>query len=119
MAETQFTAITEAAELDTLAEQSARAPVLLFKHDPWCSISLSAYRELERVGGDISLIDVADSHDLSMEAARRTGVRHESPQLIVLRNGEAAWSAAHFAISADAVTQARAAATSDGETGTA
>jgi hypothetical protein len=30
-------------------------------------------------------------------------VRHESPQVIVLRAGRAAWSASHFRITADAV----------------
>lgn len=110
MAATQFTPITEPAELDRLEEASARGPVLLFKHDPWCSISLSAYRQMEAVGGDVSLLDVADAHELSMEAARRTGVRHESPQVILLRNGEVAWSASHFAISTEAVSKARAAA---------
>ena len=107
MAKTEFTPITEPAELDRLEEASAREPVLLFKHDPWCSISLSAYRQMAAVGGDVSVLDVAESHDLSMEAARRTGVHHESPQVMVLRNGEVAWSASHFAISTEAVAKAR------------
>ncbi len=45
-------------------------------------------------------------HDLKRAVAERTGVAHESPQVIVVRDGRVAWSAAHFAITAGAVAQA-------------
>ncbi len=58
------------------------------------------------LGGDVPLVDVRRAHDVSDEIARRTGVRHESPQVIVLRDGRAVWSASHGAITAGAVRAA-------------
>lgn len=114
-----FLEITEPDEWERLRARSADGPIPVFKHDPYCSISLVARRELSRVEGEIPVIDVAGSKALSLEVARQTGVRHESPQVIVLRDGEAAWSASHFAISAAAVEAALAPVSldADGEPG--
>jgi bacillithiol system protein YtxJ len=47
-----------------------------------------------------------EAHWLAAELARRTGVRHESPQVLLLRGGRAAWSASHAAVTAEAVERA-------------
>ena len=65
---------------------------------------------MERFEGDIPLVDVARSKDLSLEIARRTGVTHESPQVILFRNGKAAWSASLYDITTEAVNEAMAGA---------
>ena len=101
-----FTPLTDEPALSALVERSQREPVLLFKHDPVCSISIVAYHELRHLDDPIPLIDVTRSGSISRLVAAQTGVRHESPQVIVLRNGAAVWSASHFAITADAVAQA-------------
>lgn len=44
------------------------------------------------------MLVVQESRDLSALVARETGVRHESPQVILFRGGEVAWSASHGAI---------------------
>jgi bacillithiol system protein YtxJ len=48
-----------------------------------------------RLEADIPLIDVRRAHALSRAVEERTGVRHESPQVIVPRRGRAGWSASH------------------------
>lgn len=102
----QFTQITDAAALDALFAASAQKPVILFKHDPYCPISARAFREMARVADDVAIIDVANDQDIARAIAERTGVRHESPQAIVLRDGAASWSASHGRIKADDVAQA-------------
>lgn len=102
----QFTPITDAAALDALFAASAQKPVILFKHDPYCPISARAFREMARVADDVAIIDVANDQDIARAIAERTGIRHESPQAIVLRDGAAAWSASHGRIKADDVAQA-------------
>ena len=52
------------------------------------------------------MIVVQTARNVSREVEARTGVRHESPQAIVLRNGAAVWNASHFDITAEAVTEA-------------
>lgn len=56
--------------------------------------------------GPVSLVDVARQRDLARRIAEQTGIRHESPQVLVLRDGVAVWSASHRAITAAAVAAA-------------
>lgn len=102
----QFTPLTEEAALEQLVERSQAEPVLLFKHDPVCSISVIAYYELRQLPHEIPMIDVKRGGYISRLVADQTGVRHESPQVILLRNGAAVWSASHFAITAESVKRA-------------
>ena len=104
--EREFSEVQDVSTLDVLFERSQQEPVLLFKHDTACPISAAAHREMSQIEGDVSLIDVEQGKEIAAEVAQRTGVRHQSPQVIVLRNGEAAWSASLFEIKADAVTDA-------------
>ena len=107
-----FLSVPDVAALEALFAQSHEAPVLLFNHDWGCGGSMRAYGEMRAVGGDhgaIGLIDVRVAREVTAEVARRTGVRHESPQVLLLRDGGAAWSASHGAVTAEAVERALAA----------
>ncbi len=57
----------------------------------------------------MALVDVRRHHALGQAVARRTGVRHESPQILVLVDGQVAWHASHGRITAVAVAEALAA----------
>ncbi len=98
-----FVPVPDLAALDDRFAQSQTVPVILFLHDPFCPTSRAAARELAQVPGAIALIDVARARALSHAIAQRTGIRHESPQVIVLQGGQTVWSAAHRAITAAAV----------------
>jgi bacillithiol system protein YtxJ len=87
-------------------ERSHDAPVILFKHSTTCPISSAAYQQMSRVAEEVSLVVVQKARDVSKEIEARTGIQHESPQTIVLRNGEAVWSASHYDITAGAVEEA-------------
>ena len=102
----QFTQVTDTDTLEQLLERSHDAPVILFKHSSTCPISSAAYSQMSKVANEVSLVVVQRARDVSSEIASRTGIRHESPQAIVLRNGQAVWSASHFDITAGAVEQA-------------
>ena len=101
-----FTPVSDMETLDRLVEQSYQEPVVLFKHDPFCPISAAAHRELQQVPGSVSLIDVEHETHISAEVAKRTGVQHESPQVIVLHQGQPAWSASRYEITQEAVGKA-------------
>jgi len=79
---------------------------LVLSHDPYCPISRVAHAELSHVDAEVHVVDVDAHQELGRLIERRTRVRHESPQLIVLKDGRAAWSASHFAITAEAVAAA-------------
>jgi bacillithiol system protein YtxJ len=110
--DTPFTPITDTQALDTLWSASHDAPVILFKHDPYCAISARAHAELATLNGPIPTVDVEHDRAIAKAVTQRTGVRHESPQAIVLRDGRAVWSASQFDITAAAVTDALSHATS-------
>jgi len=103
---TRFVPVADTAALDPLFVASHAVPTILFLHDPGCPISRAAYRQMMRLDRDIPLIDVRRAHGLSRDVEERTGVRHESPQAIVLRQGRAVWSASHYAITTQAITDA-------------
>jgi len=103
---TAFQPIRSMDELDQVFAQSAAAPRILFKHDPSCMISAAAHRELSQMEQPVLLVDVENDHDLRDAVTQRTGVRHESPQALVLKNGQAAWSASHYEITHEAVAEA-------------
>ncbi|HUQ30980.1 MAG TPA: bacillithiol system redox-active protein YtxJ [Pyrinomonadaceae bacterium] len=104
--EDRFTQITDTNALEQLLTRSHDAPVVLFKHSTTCPISAAAYKQMSKVGNEVSLVVVQRARDVSSEIASRTGIQHESPQAIVLRNGEAVWAASHFDITAGAVEEA-------------
>jgi bacillithiol system protein YtxJ len=105
--ETQFVPLTDTDELERLYELSHSQPVVLFKHSTTCPISSMAYDEMSRVEATpVSIIVVQRSRDISREIETRTGIRHESPQAIVLRNGQPVWNASHFSIKSASVERA-------------
>jgi bacillithiol system protein YtxJ len=104
--ENHFVIVTETKSLDDLADRSKDRPVVIFKHSLTCPISAAAYDQMAEFEGEVALVEVQRARELSGEIEHRLGVAHESPQVIVLRNGQAAWNASHFKITADAVAEA-------------
>ena len=106
--------ITRDEELDALFERSRETPVLLFKHSLTCPISRRARGEFEelvqsRAGGDevgFALIEIQNARPVSDAVAQRTGVKHESPQVLLLDDGQVRWHTSHFQIRKDALDEA-------------
>jgi bacillithiol system protein YtxJ len=81
---------------------------ILFKHSTRCPISAGARGEMERFvernpDAPVYTVDVLADAEASRHLAERTGIQHQSPQVILARGGEAAWHASHFDIRAEAV----------------
>ena len=102
----QFFRIDDRTALESLLTDSKQKPVIVFKHSNACSISSRACREMEMVDGQVNILEVQSAREISRELANLTGVRHETPQVIVLRDGKAVWNASHFDVKAAAVTKA-------------
>ena len=93
--------------LDAAIAESRERPVLLFKHSRYCGVSMEALDELQshidtRATGAVSykMITVQTHRPVSDAAVERLGVRHETPQAILLRDGKVVWNASHFRITA-------------------
>jgi len=96
----RFNEIHTIEELDALVEKSNETPVILFKHSTTCPISHGVYREVSNADADVNLIIVQTARNVSNAVAEKTGVRHESPQALVLKNGAVVYDASHYDITA-------------------
>lgn len=101
-----FVKITDTNSFEQLANRSKDRPVVIFKHSLTCPISAAAYEQMAEFDGEVALIEVQRARELSTEIENRLGIAHESPQVIVLRNGQVVWNASHFRVTADAVAEA-------------
>src|SRR5918993_2955140 len=105
-------------DLDRLIAESAAQPVLLFKHSHTCGISAEALDELiahlneENSEVRYAMVTVQTHRDISNAVSARLGVRHETPQALLLRDGRVVWSASHFRVNADSLSKALRAAVS-------
>lgn len=97
--------ITSTEQLHEALEASASRPLLLFKHNTRCPISAGAHREAEaylnghpREDVTYGLIYVIEDRAVSNEAAECLGVKHESPQAILIKDGQAVWHTSHSSI---------------------
>jgi bacillithiol system protein YtxJ len=85
---------------------AASKTVVIYKHSPICSISETALQEFETFARDVPAgvelfsVDVLEARPASQKIEERTGIRHESPQVLVLANGAVVWHASHRRIRA-------------------
>lgn len=88
-------------EWKSVLEQSKQTPIFIIKHSSTCPISASGYRAFESYETDIPkyFIIVQRSRKVSNEIESDLGVRHESPQLFLLKDGKTLWHASHYEIS--------------------
>jgi len=102
----KFFKIDNKETLDKLVTDSRTKAIVIFKHSNSCGISSAAYREMEKLEAPVNLLEVQSARDVSRELAAMTGIRHETPQVIVLKDGKAVWDASHFDVKAGAVREA-------------
>lgn len=83
-----------------LQEKALPPACWVFKHSTACPVSARAAREVEALETELPVywVNVREQRDLSDWVAATFGVRHESPQLILVRDGRAAKSWSHFEV---------------------
>ncbi|RAV28728.1 bacillithiol system redox-active protein YtxJ [Sinomicrobium soli] len=101
----EWSPLVSLSQLDEVVKESTEVPVLIFKHSTRCGISRMAYKNFERemdAGAPVKLyyLDILNHRDVSGAVAERFGVIHESPQLLLLRNGKVVYNESHGAITA-------------------
>ncbi len=108
--------LVRADQISDLINQSHDRPVLIFKHSTRCIISTMVLRELEAKAQILAelgywyYLDLIANRDCSNKVSQDLNVVHQSPQLIILRNGVVQWYASHQAISPETILDALASA---------
>jgi bacillithiol system protein YtxJ len=99
-------------DFDALLAESKDRPLLLFKHSVACGTSFEALDELidhlndDRLPARYAIVTVQTHRELSNTVARRLGVRHETPQALLIRDGRVVWTASHFRVTGGALEAA-------------
>ena len=107
-----LTHLNEVDELERWLAASVGRPVLLFKHSYSCGVSAEALDELvahlqERAHAvPVAMVTVQTHRQVSNAITSRLGVRHETPQALLVRDGRVVWSASHFRVTSASVDQA-------------
>lgn len=91
-----------------LLENSGGQPFLLFKMSLTCSSSLTAKKALQRLNTELPIfvVYVQNDREVSNLIESDIGVKHESPQLLILKDGKGIWQATHYHIKKSVITDA-------------
>lgn len=108
----QWQDLTSEAQWEEVLQQSHQQPVAVFKHSVRCGISAMTKMELAQ-GWDLDAetvafyyLDLITYRPISNRIAEDLGVWHQSPQLILIQNGQVTYHASHAAIKVSKVKAA-------------
>ncbi|WP_421763810.1 bacillithiol system redox-active protein YtxJ [Ekhidna sp.] len=98
--------LTDVNELIQIDEISKEKPVLIFKHSTRCSISAMSLSRFERSFESEAaftpyFVDLIANREVSNKIAEKYGIRHESPQTILIKDGKSVFHSSHMGISYD------------------
>jgi bacillithiol system protein YtxJ len=101
--------ISDENQLEEIRQKSFERPQVIFKHSTRCSISSVAKSRLDRSsdpeGMDFYYLDLIRYRPISNRISELFDVHHESPQILLIRNGECTYDESHLSISMDEVKQ--------------
>ncbi len=92
-------------QLNEIINASEEKPVVIFKHSTRCSVSRMALKQFENEFNlqdkmDTYYLDLIENRAISNEIAIKFGVVHQSPQLLVIKNGKCIYNISHSDIDA-------------------
>ena len=98
--------LTDLGQLNEIIAISNEKPVAIFKHSTRCSVSRMALKQFENEFNSSDkvtpyFLDLIAHRDISNEIATRFGVYHQSPQLILIKEGKAVYNVSHSDIDAE------------------
>jgi bacillithiol system protein YtxJ len=98
--------LTDLGQLNDISDASNEKPVAIFKHSTRCSVSRMALKQFENEFNSSDkvtpyFLDLIAHRDISNEIANRFGVTHQSPQLILIKEGKAIYNVSHSDINAE------------------
>jgi thioredoxin 1 len=100
-----FHALTTLDELDAVLERAQDTPIVLYKHSRICPLSARMQEEVARLDQPsdppVYRVIIQDARPVSDAIANRLGVRHESPQVLVVYDDAVLHDASHGRISAE------------------
>jgi bacillithiol system protein YtxJ len=94
-------------QLEDIRKKSTDRPQVIFKHSTRCSTSALIKNRLERSKQpesiDFYYLDLISHRPVSNKIADTFGVHHESPQILLIRDGKCVYDESHIGISMDEI----------------
>ncbi len=104
-----WTHLSDPGDITTIKENSFKVPQVIFKHSTRCSISSMVKGRLERIGLPEGIpfyyLDLVQFRSISNGIAETFDVQHESPQVLVIKNGECVYDESHNGINMDEILE--------------
>lgn len=103
--------LTEKEQLEEIIKNSIAKPVLIFKHSSRCGISRMVLKNFERefdldkTKMDLYFLDLLSYRALSQDISIKFKVVHQSPQVLVIKNGAIIYQDSHDYISLDKIKE--------------
>jgi len=103
--------LTEMETLEEIDEISKKQTVAILKHSTSCGISRMVLRQFEQSYDlkdeqvKLYFLDLLNHRDISNKIASRFNVAHESPQLLVIKDGKVVFDASHSSIQAEKLNE--------------
>jgi bacillithiol system protein YtxJ len=103
--------LTSVQQLEEIAKSSSVIPAGIFKHSTRCGISRMVMKQFEQEftlpseAIDMYYLDLLNFREISNEIISRFKVAHESPQLIIIKEGKAVYNNSHSEINASHIDQ--------------
>lgn len=102
----EWNKLSEIEQLEEINKASFDTPVMIFKHSTRCSISSSALNRVERNWNneqdDIKVkpfyLDLIAYRNVSNEIAKKWNIEHQSPQVLIIKNGACIYTETHMGI---------------------
>jgi bacillithiol system protein YtxJ len=96
-------------QIEQIREASFMKPQLIFKHSTTCSISKMSFSRFERAEApdsiDFYYLDLLNFRQISTAVAEAFQVHHESPQILLIKNGACIYDESHYGIMMDEVIE--------------
>ena len=100
-------------QLDEIKKESSEKNILIFKHSTRCNISRATLDRLERKWNDSEMqdvkpyfLDLLNYREISNSIVEKFNVEHESPQILLIKEGRAILDQSHFSIDYDQIKAA-------------
>ena len=104
--------LTRMEQLEEIEKESHKKTVVIFKHSTRCGISKMVLRNFESEFAPVTehklklyFLDLLSNREISNEIASRFGVQHESPQLLIIKDGKVVQHDSHHGIKAETLAQ--------------
>ena len=108
----EFKEITCSEELGEILDESCQRQIIIFKHSTTCPTSARAWREVQNFIREstgevlVSMVKVIESRPVSNQLTADLGVKHQSPQALLVSDKKVLWHASHQNVTQESIKKA-------------